>query len=84
MKNDSYPFNLNNYLHQNQGKFFAEYFFLIGIDHDLIFDDFLYSNDLKKINENIQIKPKILSKIPKIEKSTLKIDDDIIIKVKNK
>jgi hypothetical protein len=79
--NDSQSHPFYNYLNQNQGKFFVEYFYLIGMDPDLIFQDFLYSNDLKKINENIRIKPKIISKVPDFDKTVLNIEEEIILKV---
>jgi hypothetical protein len=67
----------------DQGNSFIEYFFSIGVSHDLIADDFLYTNELKAINESFKIKPVIISKFPStINKSdNLNIPSETIIKV---
>ena len=64
------------------GNNFIDYFTVIGLPTDLIFSDFLYENDLSKINGSEKLKPEILSKFPPFPKSTISIDDNIII-VKN-
>jgi hypothetical protein len=65
----------------NHGKFFIEYFYTIGIDQKVIFEDLLYTNGLRYINQSSKIKPTIISKMPNVEKSTIKINDEILIKV---
>jgi hypothetical protein len=68
-------------INNNQGKYFAEYFYTIGLDEDVIFLDLLYKNDLKKINESIDLRPKVISRMPHFQKTLLNVDDDIVIKV---
>jgi hypothetical protein len=66
----------------DRGNNFIDYFTVIGLPTDLIFSDFLYENDLFKLNESGKLKPEILSKFPPFDKSTISIDENII-KVRN-
>ncbi len=50
----------------------------MGLKEDIIFDDFLYSNDVDTLNKSELIKPDILSKFPPIEKSLVTADENII------
>lgn len=61
----------------DRGNNLVDYFTVIGLPTELIFSDFLYENDLFKINES-GLKPKILSKFPPFDKSTISIDENII------
>ena len=58
------------------GNNLVDYFLVIGIDKEYIFSDFLYNNDITKLNEII--KPSILSKFPNFDKENISIDNSII------
>ena len=74
--------NSNRVKLKRSRKDFYNSFIVIGLPTDLIFSDFLYENDLSKINGSEKLKPEILSKFPPFPKSTISIDENIII-VKN-
>lgn len=61
------------------GNFFVDHFYTIGIDHDSIFQDFLYNSDVNLINQNPRMKPSIISKFPYIKKG-INVNDDTLIK----
>ncbi len=76
-QNDDY------YLHQfknqlDRGSNFVEYFVSIGLPNSVIHDSFLYENDINTLNHNENITPRILSKFPEFDKSSIKIDSSII------
>jgi hypothetical protein len=86
--------NHNNFQNKkidlDHGHFFVEYFYSIGLSHNILLDESLYSiilNDsdsniiLEKLNHNLKIKPSLISKYPPINKKNLTIDDDLIIQV---
>ncbi len=73
--------NQSNKIDLGHGNFFIEFFYSIGIDQDLIFDDFLYNSSLDTINENAKINPTIISKFPPVRKPNILIEENIIIKV---
>lgn len=62
----------------DKGNNFVDYFTVIGIKQDLIFDDFLYQNDIDVINSSPLIVPEILSKFPPFDKTTINVDDNMI------
>ena len=62
----------------DKGNNFVDYFIVIGIDKELIFSDYLYENDINKLNNSSRINPKILSKFPPIEKTMIGLDETII------
>ncbi len=62
----------------DKGINFVDYFVIIGVKQDLIFDDFLYQNTLETINNSEKINPEILSKFPPFEKTTINIDENMI------
>ena len=62
----------------DKGNNFVDYFTVIGLPTELIFSDFLYENDLYKLNESGKLKPEILSKFPPFDKTTISIDENII------
>jgi hypothetical protein len=64
------------------GNYFIEYFYSIGLDHDLIFDDFLYNNNLSVLNQSSKIQPKIISKYPQVNKKNINLDESTLIRVK--
>jgi len=79
--------NEDYYLHQfknqlDRGTNFVEYFVSIGISNKLMYDPFLYENDLKTLNSSDKISPVIISKFPEFDKSSIKIDSSLI-KVNN-
>lgn len=63
------------------GNYFVDYFYCLGLDHDLIFSDFLYTNDIKTLNESIKIRPVVITKFPNVNKSIIKFDEESILKV---
>jgi len=67
----------------DKGINFVDYFVIIGVKQDLIFEDFLYQNSLETINNSDKINPEILSKFPPFEKTTINIDENMIrVKIK--
>jgi hypothetical protein len=62
----------------DKGNNFADYFIVIGVKQDLIFDEFLYENTLDVINNSEKINPEILSKFPPFEKTTINVDENMI------
>ena len=60
----------------DRGNNFVDYFIVIGLNEDTMFDSYLYSNDLETLNS--KIKPEIVSKFPPFDKKILAIDDNII------
>ena len=58
------------------GNNLVDYFLVIGIGKEYIFRDFLYNNDITKLNEII--KPSILSTFPNFDKENISIDNSII------
>lgn len=62
----------------DKGNNLVDYFVIIGIKQDLIFEDFLYENKIEIINSSDKINPEILSKFPPFEKTTINIDESMI------
>jgi hypothetical protein len=58
---------------------FIEHFYTIGLDSNLIIQNYLYITDIATLNENKAVKPEIINKFP--NKSCLEIDDEAVIKV---
>ena len=75
-KHEDYLNNLKKEL--DKGNNFVDYFISIGLNQDIIFNDFLYENDLETLNNSELIKPEILSKFPPIEKTKINIDENVI------
>ena len=81
--------NIDDYINStlkkelDKGNNFVDYFLVIGINQELIFDDFLYQNDITTINKSERIIPEILSKFPPFAKTTINVDENMI-NVKNK
>ena len=76
-QNDDY------YLHQfknqlDRGSNFVEYFVSIGLPNRLIYDSYLYENDIKTLNTTDKIYPKIITKFPQFDKSSIIVDSSII------
>jgi hypothetical protein len=65
------------------GNFFIEYFYSLGLNHELILDDLLYNTDIKILNEHRKINPSIISKYPDIEKPYIGLEEQTLIKVNN-
>ncbi len=74
--NDDYLKNLKSEL--DKGNNLIDYFITIGIGEDLIFNKFIYDNDLNTLNNSELIKPEILTKFPPIEKKNVIVDENII------
>jgi hypothetical protein len=74
--NDDYLKNLKSEL--DKGNNLIDYFLTIGIGEDLIFNKFIYDNDLNTLNNSELIKPEILTKFPPIEKKNVIVDENII------
>ena len=62
----------------DKGINFVDYFLTVGLDYDLIFNDFLYENEISVLNESELTKPVLLSKFPPFEKTLVNIDDSLI------
>jgi hypothetical protein len=62
----------------DKGNNFVDYFVIIGIKQDLIFENFLYENDIDVLNSSPLINPEILSKFPPLDKTTINIDENMI------
>jgi len=60
------------------GNNFVDYFITIGLKEEVIFSDYLYTNNLDTLNNSEFIKPDIISKFPPIEKSLVTADENII------
>jgi hypothetical protein len=73
---DDYLTNFKKEL--DKGNNFVDYFVTIGLKEEIIFDDFLYENDIDILNESPQITPEIISKFPPIEKTLIGVDENII------
>ena len=65
----------------NKGNSFVEQFYCIGLDSNLILQNYLYSTDINTLNENKSIRPEIITKFPNIEKKLIYLDDETLIKV---
>jgi len=74
--NDDYLNNLKTEL--DKGNSLIDYFLTIGINEDVIFNNFLYENDINTLNSSELIKPEILTKFPPIEKKNVIVDENII------
>jgi hypothetical protein len=90
IRDDNYNIYQNKKIDLDHGHFFVEYFYSIGLNHNTLLDESLYSNILnqsdsniilEKLNQNLKIKPTIISKYPPINKKNLTIDEDLIIQV---
>jgi hypothetical protein len=62
----------------DKGNNFVDYFTIIGIKRELIFEDFLYENDINTLNSSERINPEILTKFPPFDKTTINIDENMI------
>jgi hypothetical protein len=64
----------------DKGNNFVDYFIVIGLKPEVIFDDFLYETDIKELNStyNEKISPEILSKFPPFDKTTINVDESMI------
>ena len=64
----------------NEGNNLLEYFLIIGLDPEIYKNDWLYNEDLEKIEEKYKedIKPKIISHFPPFKKTTVSFDESII------
>ncbi len=58
----------------------VDYFLILGLDPSIFLNDWLYENDIDKINElyKDKIQPKIISSFPCFEKHTIAFDDSIL------
>jgi len=74
--NDDYLNNLKTEL--DKGNNLIDYFLTIGISEEIIFNNFLYENDLATLSSSDLIKPDILTKFPPIEKKNVIVDENII------
>lgn len=62
----------------DKGNNFVDYFVTIGLNKDLILEEFLYENDLNTLNCSEKINPEILTKFPPFDKTTINIDENMI------
>ena len=64
----------------NGGNNLIEYFLIIGLEPEIYKNDWLYNEDIKKIEEKYkeEIKPKIISQFPPFKKNTVSFDKSII------
>ena len=58
----------------------VDYFLILGLDPNIFLNDWLYENDLDKLNElyKDKLQPKIISSFPCFEKHTIAFDDSIL------
>jgi hypothetical protein len=58
----------------------VDYFLILGLEPNIFLNDWLYENDLDKLNElyKDKLQPKILSSFPCFEKHTIAFDDSIL------
>ncbi len=58
----------------------VDYFLILGLEPSIFLNDWLYENDLDKINElyKDKLQPKIVSSFPCFEKHTIAFDDSIL------
>ena len=65
----------------DKGNNFIDYFLIIGLEPNIYKKEWLFTEDLKTINEQYkeEIKPKIISSFPYFEKSTIAFDNSILI-----
>jgi len=58
----------------------VDYFLILGLEPNIFLNDWLFENDLDKINElyKDKLQPKILSSFPCFEKHTIAFDDSIL------
>jgi hypothetical protein len=70
------------YLTLNKTSSFIEYFYTIGLDSNLILQNYLYITDLSTLNETKAVKPDIITKFPNTNKFKIDIDDETLIKVR--
>jgi len=73
---DDYLNNLKTEL--DKGNNLIDYFITIGLSEEIIFNPFLYENDITILNKSESIKPEILTKFPPIEKKNVIVDENII------
>jgi hypothetical protein len=73
---DEYLTNLKKEL--DKGNNFVDFFVSIGLKEEVIFDDFLYENDIVILNQSTHITPDIISKFPPLEKTMIGVDENII------
>ena len=65
----------------DNGNNFIDYFLVIGLEPNIYRNYWLFTEDLKTLNEEFkdEFKPKIISSFPFFEKSTIAFDDSILI-----
>ena len=58
----------------------VDYFLILGLEPNIFLNDWLYENDLDKLNElyKDKLQPKIISSFPCFEKHTIAFDDSIL------
>ena len=70
---------MNQFIKANsEGNNFVDYFVTIGLDSKIIFDDWLYENDLDSIISSDLFKPSFLTKFPPFDKNIINIDENLI------
>ena len=64
----------------DKAKNLVDYFLILGLDPSIFLNDWLYENDLDKLNElyKDKLQPKIISSFPCFEKHTIAFDDSIL------
>lgn len=62
----------------DKGNNLIDYFISIGLSEEVVFNNFLYENEVSVLNTSEIIKPEILSKFPPIEKKNVIVDENII------
>jgi hypothetical protein len=78
---DTKELKMKTLLLLENNSFFVDYFYTIGLRHDIIFENFLYNEDLTHLNRNKRIKPEIITKFPDINKKHIHLSEDTLIKV---
>jgi hypothetical protein len=63
------------------GSYFAEYFYTIGLNHELLFDNNLYIENVTLLNRNRRVKPEVITRFPNIAKRHISLSEDMLIKV---
>lgn len=60
-----------------------DYFLVIGLNSEAIFNDFLYHDDIYSVNSSDLLKPEFVSVYPPIEKLDFILDNTIIQVIQN-
>lgn len=80
LKNSSITTELINNLTKDidKGNLLIDYFLTIGINEELMFNDWLYNTNFEELRQSNRITASIINKFPPIDKTSINIDENII------